>query len=75
MWENNHAGTKVSGKSGRGGAPDTGAEIPLQLMVLDHGEAAVPLQATEVHGERPPTVRGGGADAAAAECLEGVVSP
>lgn len=42
----------------------------------DHGEAAVLLEAMEVHGDRdPPTAHGGGADAGASGCLKEVVSP
>ncbi|KAK4828110.1 hypothetical protein QYF61_023472 [Mycteria americana] len=47
---NNSADTKVSEEGGGGGAPGTGAEIPLQPVVKTMVRQAVPLQPTEVHG-------------------------
>ena len=46
---NNSADTKAS-EEGGGGAPGTGAEIPLQPMVKTMVRQAVPLQPMEVHG-------------------------
>ena len=42
--------TKVSEEGGRGGAPGTRAEIPLQPMEKTLVRQAVPLQPMEVHG-------------------------
>ena len=47
---NNSVETKVSEEGGRGGAPDTRAEIPLQPVVKTMVRQAVPLQPREVHG-------------------------
>ena len=47
---NNSADTKVSEEGGGGGAPGTGAEIPLQPVVKTMVRQAVPLQPPEVHG-------------------------
>ncbi|RMC09663.1 hypothetical protein DUI87_13449 [Hirundo rustica rustica] len=47
---NNSADVKVSGEGGERGASGARAEIPLQPMVQDHGEAAVSLQPWEVNG-------------------------
>ena len=47
---NNSADTKVSEEGGGGGAPGTGAEIPLQPVVKTMVRQAVPLQPMEVHG-------------------------
>ena len=47
---NSSADTKVSGEGGGGGAPDAGAEIPLQPMVKTMVRQAVPRQPMEVHG-------------------------
>jgi len=44
---NNPADTKVSEEEGGGGAPGTGAEIPLQQTMM---RQAVPLQPMEAHG-------------------------
>ena len=46
---NNSADTKVSEKTGGGGAPGNGAEIPLQPMAKTMVRHAVPLQPMEVH--------------------------
>jgi len=46
---NNSADTKVSEEGGGGGAPGTGAEIPLQPMEKTMVRQAVPLQPVEVH--------------------------
>jgi len=46
---NNSADTKVSDEAGGGGAPGTGAELPLQPMEKTTVRQAVPLQPTEVH--------------------------
>ena len=48
--KNSFADTKVSKEGGGGGAPGTGTEIPLQLMVKMTVRQAVPLQPMEVHG-------------------------
>ncbi|GAB0195028.1 acid sphingomyelinase-like phosphodiesterase 3b [Grus japonensis] len=50
---NNSADTKVSAEGGGGGAPGTGAEIPLQPLEKTMVRQAVPLQ---------PMEDGGGAD-------------
>ena len=47
---NNSADTKVTAEGGGGGAPGTGAEIPLQPMEQTMVMQAVPLQPTEAHG-------------------------
>ena len=47
---NNSEDTKVSEEGGGGGAPGTGAEIPLQPVVKTMVRQAVPLQPMEVHG-------------------------
>ena len=47
---NNCADTKVSEEGEGGGAPGTGAEIPLQPVVKTMVRQAVPLQPMEVHG-------------------------
>ena len=47
---NNSADTKVSEEGGGGGAPGTGAEIPLQPAVKTMVRQAVPLQPMEIHG-------------------------
>ena len=47
---NSSADTEVSEEGGGGGAPGTGAEIPLQPMVKPMVKQAVPLQPMEVHG-------------------------
>ncbi|KAK4810932.1 hypothetical protein QYF61_013340 [Mycteria americana] len=47
---NNSADTKVSEEGRRGGAPGTGAEIPLQSVVKTMVKQVVPLQATKDHG-------------------------
>ena len=47
---NNPADTQVSAEGGAGGAPGTGAEIPLQPVVKTMVRQAVPLQPVEVHG-------------------------
>ena len=57
---NSSADTKVSKERGGGGAPDAGAEIPLQLMMKDLDEAVCPPAA---HGgpwwsRYPPMARG-----------------
>ncbi|PKU46070.1 protein pxr1-like [Limosa lapponica baueri] len=46
---NNSAGPKVSEEGGGGGAPGTGAEIPLQPMVKTMVRHSVPLQPMEVN--------------------------
>ena len=46
---NNSADTKVSEEGGGGGAPGTGAEIPLQPVGKTMVRQAVPLQPMEVH--------------------------
>ncbi|KAK4810940.1 hypothetical protein QYF61_013348 [Mycteria americana] len=46
---NNSADTKVSEEGGGGGAPGTGAEIPLQHVVKTMVKQVVPLQPMEVH--------------------------
>ncbi|GAB0182719.1 hypothetical protein GRJ2_000737200 [Grus japonensis] len=43
--------TKVSAEGGAGGAPGTGAEIPLQPVVKAMVRQAVPLQPMEDDGE------------------------
>ena len=55
MWEricerNNSADTKVSEEGGGGGAPETGAEIPLQPVGKTMVRQAVPLHPMEVNG-------------------------
>ena len=47
---NNFADTKFSEEGEGGGAPGTGAEIPLQPMLKTMVRQAVPLQPMEVHG-------------------------
>ncbi|GAB0207835.1 adenomatous polyposis coli protein-like [Grus japonensis] len=47
---NNSADTKVSEEGGEGGAPGTGAEIPLQSVVKTMVKQVVPLQPMEVNG-------------------------
>ena len=47
---NNSADTQVSAKGGAGGAPGSGAEIPLQPVVKAMVKQAVPLQPMEVDG-------------------------
>ncbi|GAB0209410.1 hypothetical protein GRJ2_003406700 [Grus japonensis] len=47
---NNSADTKVSEEGGEGGAPGTGAEIPLQPVVKTMVRQAVSLQLMEVNG-------------------------
>ncbi|KAK4830792.1 hypothetical protein QYF61_013625, partial [Mycteria americana] len=47
---NNSADTKVREEGGGGGAPGTGAEIPLQPMVKTMGRKVVPVQPMEVIG-------------------------
>ena len=47
---NNSADTKVREEGGGGGAPGTGAEIPLQPVGKTTVRQAVPRQPTEVHG-------------------------
>ncbi|GAB0176471.1 hypothetical protein GRJ2_000112300 [Grus japonensis] len=47
---NNPADTKVSEEGGRGGAPGTKAEIPLQPIEKTMVRQAVPLQPMEVNG-------------------------
>ena len=42
--------TKASAEGGGGGAPGTGAEIPLQPVEKTMVRKAVPLQPMEVHG-------------------------
>ena len=44
---NNYADTKISEERGKGGAPGSGAEIPLQLMVETMVRKAVPLQTVQ----------------------------
>jgi len=46
---NNSADIKVSEEGGGGGAPGTGAEVPLQLVGKTMVRQAVPLQSMEVH--------------------------
>ncbi|KAK4829029.1 hypothetical protein QYF61_001804 [Mycteria americana] len=46
---NNSADTKVSEEGGGGGAPGTGAEIPLQPVVKTMVRQAVPLQPMDLH--------------------------
>jgi len=46
---NRSADTKVSAEGGGGGAPGTGAEIPLQPVEKTMVRQAVPLQPMEVH--------------------------
>ena len=46
----NSADTKVSEEGGGGGAPGSGAEIPLQPLGKTMVRQAVPLQPMEVHG-------------------------
>jgi len=51
IWErNNSADTKVSEEGGGGGAPGSGADIPLQPVERTVVRQAVPLQPMEVHG-------------------------
>ena len=47
---NSSADTKVSEEGEGGGAPGTGAEIPLQPVVKTMVRQAVPLQPMDVHG-------------------------
>jgi len=47
---NNFADTKFSEEGEGGGAPGTGAEIPLQPMLKTMVRQTVPLQPMEVHG-------------------------
>ena len=47
---NNSADTKVSEAGEGGGAPGSGAEIPLQPVEETMVRQAVPLQSMEVHG-------------------------
>ncbi|GAB0180072.1 cAMP-dependent protein kinase inhibitor alpha [Grus japonensis] len=47
---NNSADTQVTEEGGAGGAPGTGAEIPLQPLEKTMVRQAVPLQPMEVHG-------------------------
>ncbi|GAB0204021.1 epimerase family protein SDR39U1 [Grus japonensis] len=47
---NNSADTKVNAEGGGGGAPGTGAEIPLQPVVKTIVKQAVPLQPMKVDG-------------------------
>ena len=47
---NNSADTKVREEGGGGGAPGTGAEIPLQPMVKTMARQAVFLQPMEING-------------------------
>ncbi|GAB0177871.1 hypothetical protein GRJ2_000252400 [Grus japonensis] len=49
---NNSADTQISAEGGGGGAPGTGAEIPLQPMEKTMVRQAVPLQPMEVDGEQ-----------------------
>ncbi|KAK4818202.1 hypothetical protein QYF61_008586 [Mycteria americana] len=50
IWErNNSADTKVSEEGGGGGAPGTGAEIPLQPVEKTMVKQVAPLQSMEVH--------------------------
>jgi len=51
---NNSANTQVGAEGGGGGAPDAGAEIPLQPMVKTMMRQAVPLQPMGVHGGAHP---------------------
>ena len=48
---NDSADTKISEEGGGGGAPGTGAEIPLQQTMM---RQAVPLQPMEAHGGADP---------------------
>jgi len=47
---NNSADTKVTEEGGGGGAPGTGAEIPLHPVEKTMARQAVPMQPMEVHG-------------------------
>jgi len=47
---NNSADTKVREGGGRGGAPGTRAELPLQPVVKTTVRQAVTLQSVDVHG-------------------------
>ena len=47
---NNSADTEISEEGGGGGAPGTGAELPLQPMMKTMVRQAVPLQPMEVNG-------------------------
>lgn len=41
----------MKGRGGGGGAPGTGAEVPLQPMMMTPVTQVIPLQSMEVHGE------------------------
>ncbi|GAB0190707.1 EH domain-containing protein 4 [Grus japonensis] len=71
---NSPADTQVS-EGGGGGAPGTGAEIPLQPVVKAMVKQAVPLQPMEVDGgaEIPPAAHGG-PHAGAGGCLKEAVT-
>jgi len=47
---NSSADMEISEEGGEGGAPGTGAEIPLQPVEKAMVRQAVPLQPMEVHG-------------------------